>query len=320
MPFIDRSSKRFRILSLSFVLIIASIITKVFIENWHKISFKELTFDYRFLIISILIYILNLSFTVWLWKYILALLGDKAAFLPLCRVFVYAQTSRYIPGKIWQYLSKVYWGLKIGLSKKKIILSSILETVFLLSGAFIVSLFSIELFMSKNYYTLNYLIIVSILICILLITVHPGILGKILNTIGKRFISSRVTLTFPYYHMLIIVFLYAFSWVLYGFSVFCFILSFYKIDFNHYIPIVSLQAGSWLIGFLSLIAPNGLGVKESIFILGFKSIVPVSFAIMCVILLRLFQIALDVVIFAICLVFDKGAWKNFIDLKKSQDK
>ena len=120
MPIINRSSPIFKIVSLSVVVILAVVIGKIFIDNWGKIPFDDLTFDYRLLFFAFLLSIVNSVIPTWLWKKILQLLDEKPRFMDLWRISMYSQMARYLPGKIWQYMGKIYWGQKVGLSKKRI--------------------------------------------------------------------------------------------------------------------------------------------------------------------------------------------------------
>ena len=102
-----------------------------------------------------------------------------------------------------------------------------------------------------------------------------------------------------------------------GFQLFLLVNAFYRLHISNYLYLASLNALSWLAGFLSIITPSGLGVKEGIFILGFRLAVPVSFAIIVAVLIRLYTIIVDLLITAVFFIFDRGAWQNLIDFRKT---
>lgn len=317
MALIDRTSKKFKIISISVIVIILAVITKVFIDNWHKIPFEELAFNYSLFITAFLLSILISLFAALLWRYTLIILGDKIGWKDAWRITVYSQIVRYIPGKVWQYMGKIYWGKKIGLSNKKIILSTLIETISLLSGSFIASLYCLRLYISKGYVSSGYIILVLLAITITVLMLNPRIIEKVINRFGKKWIANPISLNFSYLKILFLVFLYFLLWMLLGFQLHLLVNSFYDISFSHWIYLASFNALSWLIGFLSIITPSGLGVKEGIFILGFKAIVPVSFAIIVAILIRLYTIVADLLITAIFFIFDRGAWQNLIEFRKT---
>ena len=65
------------------------------------------------------------------------------------------------------------------------------------------------------------------------------------------------------------------------------------------------------------IVPGGIVVKEGVFAFLFKRIVPVSFAIMCAILIRLFTLLTEVLITVVFFLLDRGAWQNLLEFRKS---
>jgi len=315
---INRSSKKFKLISLVFMGIISCVIIKVFIDNWHKVPINELEFNLLIFSVSFVLSGFISGFSAWLWRYILVILGENISFMNAWRITVYSQIFRYLPGKLWQYMGKVYWGNKIGLSNKNILLSTFLETIFLMGGSFIASLFSLPLFIQKGYLAKGYVLIILPLIAVpFVLILNPRVLNKIFSLVGNKFLTKAMVITFPCRKIVLLILLYLFLWMLLGFQLFLLVLSLYKIPFSQYLYLSSFNALSWLVGFLSILAPSGIGVKEGVFILGFKIVVPVSFAIICAIVIRFYTIITDVVITVVFFIFDKGAWKNLIEFRKT---
>lgn len=311
MALINRNSLAFKIISVCVVLSITGIIARIFIQNWHKIPLQELRLDYRYLIGSMIFaFVLGLC-PILLWKYILSLLNQKTQFLPLWRVGVYSSLARYIPGRIWQYMGRIYWGKKIGLSEHAILVSTLLESIFFLSSAFFVSLFTLNLFLPKAY-----VIILSIVSLGMIGTLHPKVVETALNILGKKWIKEPIKITFTYPQILLTVFLYSILWIGIGVQSFLFILSFYQIPLSKIFYFTSVNAASWLIGIVSIITPSGIGVREGVFVFVFKSVVPVSIAILCAIITRFYSIISELLIGGLFLLFDKGAWSNFFSMTK----
>jgi len=312
MPLINRSSTVFKLISFSIIILLAIIIGKIFVDNWNKIPFDEIKLNYGYLICSILFCLITATFPAWLWKNIFHLLDEKPRFIDLWRINTYSQIARYLPGKIWHYMGKIYWGQKLGLSRKKIVVSTFFETILSICSAFLVSLYSLHVFLPKGS-----IYIVCIGIIAMLVSLHPRLLEKTINFIGKKWLSQPIVINFRYRNILLLLLLYVILSLLVSFQFFIFLLSFYQISFSHYIYFASINAASWLVGFLSFIAPSGLVVKEGVFVFGFKLIVPVSLAIMCAILMRIYIIVTEVLFSAIFFAFDKSAWQNLIELRKS---
>ena len=74
---------------------------------------------------------------------------------------------------------------------------------------------------------------------------------------------------------------YMFSWVVNGIGFYLLIKSFYATPLSLILPLTGAFAVSWIIGFLSLITPSGLGIREGIltFLLGFYFPLPIAIII-----------------------------------------
>jgi hypothetical protein len=308
---INRTSKSFKIASVSVVVAIFGVIAKIFIDNWHKVPFDRIHFHYGYLAAGLGIIIPGSILPVLLWRYILSLLNEHPSMLHLWRVATYSQVARYLPGRIWQYMGRVYWGKKMGISETNILLSSLLEMIFFLSSAFFVSFFSLNLFVSVAYqYAL------AAITLAMLIFLHPRVLEKAVNLLAKRLLPKPVTLTFSYGRILFIIVWYIVIWGLAGLQYFFFLNSFYYLPSSKIVVLTSINAASWLVGAVSMISPGGIGIKEGVFVFIFKSVIPVSIAIILALFLRFASIAWDLLVAAIFFIFDKGAWRNFLDFRK----
>lgn len=312
MSLVNRTSFLFKIISIAIVGSILAAIAKVFLDNWEKIPFEQLTLNTPYLPAAVAISVVNAAGGALLWRYVLRLFGEDAPCFLLWRVNTYSQLVRYLPGKIWQPLGKMYWGKKLGISEKTILLTILIETVLLLGGAFLISLYSLRLYVPQApVFLLAGLAIAP------LVAFHPALLERFINTMGRRWLKERIALGFSYGHSMTLVLFSCLLWIGAGLQCFLLIRCFYIIPLSQFWDLTSLNAGSWLVGFVSVIAPSGLGVKEGVFVIGFRQFVPVPFAIACAVLFRLFAVTIELTLTALFFVFDKGAWANFIELGRS---
>ena len=308
---INRQSTLFKIVSLAVVICIFGVIAKIFIANWTKIPFSQLRINYVYLSAGLLMMVPLPLIAVALWQCILRLLGEKPSFLHLWRIAAYSTIARYLPGRIWQYMGRLYWGKKIGLADRNILLSSILEMVFYLCSAFFLSFYSLKLYLSAGYvYILAGTTIAT------LIFLHPRILERVINIAGKKYLKSPMSLTFSYWQILLLIISYTLLWLLIGVQYFFFLNSFYSLSPSEYISLASINAASWLVGAVSMISPSGIGIKEGVFVFIFKQIIPVSIAIIFALFIRFAGIIWDFLCACIFFAFDRSAWRNFLDFRK----
>ncbi len=298
--------------SLSIIFGFAAIvfISIIFVTSISKIPPSSISFNYPFLILAFLISPFSTFLNSWLWYQIIILLNEKPKFITVWRANMYATIMRYIPGKIWNYLGKIHWVSKSGISEKKILFSSILELLFIMIGALITSIYSLKIFIPN----LSYFYFAGSLF-VLLIIIHPKIIELPINFYLRLKRKSTFNLKFNYRQMITLSILYALHWILMGLQFFIFIHSFYPLDPKIIPEFIGINSGSWVIGYLSIIAPGGIGVKEGVFVFALKSFVPVSIAVLCAVLLRIFTIINEVATAGILLCFDRGAWKKLFSKK-----
>ncbi len=275
-----------------------------------EIRFSTLTFDWRYLVLASVLSLPITAAASWLWYRILLFLNETPPFICIWRANMYANIMRYVPGRIWNYLGKIHWVSKNGISEKKVLLSSFLDLLFLLIGSSLTALYSIKLFLSPKLIFLLYVGIVLILICI-----HPGIIQAVINRVGRRWVPAGFTLKFSYTQMLLLTLAYTILWISMGIQLYLIIRSFYPLDIRYLPLLTSINSGAWLIGYISIIAPSGIGVREGTFVLIFKNIAPVSIAVLCALANRLFILVNDLAIALLFLCFDHGAWKKLFTKK-----
>ena len=297
-----RSSRAFRLLSSGLVLVSLGFIGYVFVSNLDRIPEEKFSFRPVYLIAAFLLSPLSNGTSSWLWYRVLILLGERPAFVPVWRINMYSQIVRYAPGKIWNYLGRVYWGRALGMSRRNLLLSSVIDLILLMFGALAASLFSIELLLPGEYAYLPFpLMLLSLAV------LHPALVSKLVSVAGARRGLGAVRLDFRYAQVFKLAAGYIVLWHLMGVQFFLFIRSFYPLALDRLPELIGINAASWVLGYLSFVAPAGVGVKEGVFVFAFKSIAPAAIAALSAVLLRLFIIVNEVLAAGIFFCFDRDA-------------
>jgi hypothetical protein len=313
MALINRSSKWFRLVSLSVVGIAFIFIGKVFFGSLDNLSLKDLSINYAYLSIALFACVGTSALATYLWYLILRLLGEKPSFRYVWRVTIYTSIVRYLPGRIWGVMGRLHWGAKLGISEKKLLLSTLLENAFLFVGGIITSLYCLKLFVPGYYAVFSVLFTACILLML-----HPRILARGASIVGRKWIKEPVVLNFGYSRVLLLALCYTLLWVVLGVQFYVFVRSFYPLALHHLPNFVSFNSASWVIGYITLVTPGGLGIKEGVFVYVFKTMVPVPIAILAAVLLRIYGIVTEVIAALIVFAFDRGAWQDFFKQSKKK--
>jgi len=212
--------------------------------------------------------LLGLLFTAYgrIWQYILARLGHGISFATSMRIWFLSQAGRYIPGKVWFALGRIFLCERAGVPRAMATVAMGLELVLVLGSAIVV--FGLASALSPGLAKAQYMWGLW-LIPVILVGVHPRIIKAILARLGRKPGDFRLA----YADTLKILGLYVICWCIYGLGFYLVGTSlelggdapaFRSAGLNLYPEMAGINALSWAGGLLSVVTPAGLGVREGI--------------------------------------------------------
>jgi len=188
--------------------------------------------------------------------------GTSLPWIEILRGYPLSFIPRYIPGSIWGYLSRSEWLFEQAkMPYVKSMMVSFLEIwVVLVSGTTVILLHLVPIARTSNFLVqgaITFAFILASWLFLRLITQIPFI-----RTLVTR-ISSVDHLPKPGFGLyLLAVVMYGIMWFLYGF-VLSGVLAIMGSQRFSYVPGTSANfAISWMAGFLAIVIPSGLGVRE----------------------------------------------------------
>jgi hypothetical protein len=243
-------------------------------SNWDQIKGYEWNVNWILICLSCILFFLCGVLASLNWLLILRFNGETINFIDSTRNWVTANFGKYVPGKIVQYASRVYLFERLGVRKTQTVVYMLLEMVYLLNSSVLVAGAlilaqpwdnSLQLLQVK-WILFGFLLVLNILV------LQPSMLSKILQLVGKilrREITVTVRITFK--HSVWLMTINILYWVLYGFSFAFFIHSFIPVNPNAYLFLVGANTIAYVIGYMSIIFPSGIGVREGLltYLLGF---------------------------------------------------
>lgn len=254
----------------SFIIIVVAFyfIFKNTFKNWNEVKFALANINWYFVVFSYLLLFPSLFSYTYAWQLIMKELekDKKVSFFDCLGIITVSNLGKYVPGKVWFALSRVDFTKKFGFSEKRIFLGILLESFYLFLGAFFYFIF----FLKKIFF---------LPIIFLLIIITPHFFKIIFNFALKIFKREKLDFSFPIKKSIILLFLYILVWLFQGIAFFFLIKSFYQqISAENLFSLIGIYALSWMLGFIVLIAPGGLGVREGSILLFLKDIFPIGIA------------------------------------------
>ena len=278
--------KKIRSVSVS-VLIIFLIGYFYFLEltrNWAALQNYKLNINFYCLAVSLLLCVLSGLMDTNVWKICINKhLGKHALTFP--ESISIANTSgllRYVPGKIWIYTAQLAWLKKYGISKTKILHSNFICTIASMTVSIYLGLVYIALY--TRHLTTNLIILFSIVLILLnvaYIAFNSILLNKLITTANKFLKLDIPLLTNSIALLVYIQFMYAFSWLLTGLAGYYLVIGVgLQIETSELFALLASMSLSWLVGYLAVITPNGLGVREGFMLLMLNQVVNVQTALL----------------------------------------
>ncbi len=211
--------------------------------------------------------------------------------------------AKYIPGHVWAVGGRMILCKAEGVSEKISGTAMIIEMMGLLLGSLLAGIVCIPFMLAQGVPSWIWLMILPA--AILIVLLFSPLLFALLRWSAKIFLKREVTLATSPARFGAAVLLYFISALIQGAAFFCLIRAIYPISLKFLPGAIGLYNGAWAVGFLSLITPGGLGVREGAMAFLLKYFIPVPLAVIISILARLWITLFEVLVALIGLKFRK---------------
>lgn len=233
----------------------------VIIQQWSSVGDKIVSANPILLFISFLFIVLTYIGGAYFWYRILLAISFQTSFKEAFRVFIISNFGRFIPGVVMHYIARVYLIRGLGLGIKEGISTVFLEAYYTLASAVIIGLLALpQLVKFINLYGVIFL---SLVIFVLIVFIPPLRLFAQLKKIpylGKK--VPIVTYGQVWKNHLFLLGLSTLLFILYGIAFFLLSSAFISNPLFRIVGISGLLAISWILGFVTPVAPGGLGVSD----------------------------------------------------------
>lgn len=210
---------------------------------------------------GLLCYLLYFYLRALSFHFLTKLNTEKIQFIITFKIWFLSELVRYVPGNVWSFATRFYFGKKDGLSKTSISVSIIIEIAFLL---FITIIFSLP-FLFGGFSNLGIeirnLIFTFVAVIFGVVLLPLFIKNKLIHKYSSLIDLSVFLKSSNFYTGFIFQVL---AWFFFGIGSYFLIYPF----FNQlpFVFIFSLSLFAWLFGYMSFITPMGLGIREGMLI------------------------------------------------------
>lgn len=286
-------------LSILLVLFIFVILGRILYLNVETLLRYEWHFKYHFLFASVLFLTLNYLIAAYVWTLILKMLGISLNFAQSFRITYLSAAGKYIPGKIWTYVSQIHLADKVGLPRRLTLISMVL--MFVTYNGIALLFFLSTLFLWENISTSLVLILIPLFSILLLFFLHPKVLSRTVNFFLWFFKKEKSEFKVSYKSILFLLGLLILDRIIFSTFAYLFINSFLTLDSISVIKFSGIFSVAVFLGMITFIAPAGLGVREGVQSYLMSLFIPISPAILIPLVIRICMTLGELVCFLIAL-------------------
>jgi glycosyltransferase 2 family protein len=285
------------------IIVIAYFLGKQLYRGWKDIPFASLEINYLWLVASFVGLFASFACSVKAWQVILGGLGSRMGFTRSWWVITASFLAKYIPGHVWAVGGRMLLCKAEGVPEKISGTAMIIEMMGLLLGSLLAGIVCIPFLLARG--VPSWIWLMALPAAVLLLLLFSPLLFVLLRWVARIFLKREVALAASPARFGAAAALYFASALIQGAAFFLLIRTIYPISPSCLPGAIGLYNGAWAVGFLSLITPGGLGVREGAMAFLLKYFVPVPLAVIISLLARLWITIFEVAVALVGLRFRK---------------
>ncbi|MET0069356.1 MAG: lysylphosphatidylglycerol synthase domain-containing protein [Candidatus Thiodiazotropha sp.] len=211
-------------------------------------------------------------------------------FIQSFSIYNITQLGKYIPGSIWQFVGKIGMYKSAGLDGRTVRDTIILETFWVVFSAFLFGLLLLGLSQYQFLLTLGQKVPTAIPMAVVGIVLILLLLPRLRPYRQRLYGYCRRLLFTPLSFITALL-----IWLVLGFAFWITLTPFASAEIG-LVYIIGLYAFSYAVGFAVPFAPAGIGIRESVLVLGLAPYLDVNSAIVLAALNRIFYIFIEIIL------------------------
>lgn len=244
--------------------ILIGFIGKSLVDQWREFRGTPLTvaLNWPRILASAAVVLVTYAVLIETWRRIVSAWGSTMSFADAARIWCISNLGRYVPGKVWQIGAMTTLAERVGVSPIAAAGSAILNTIVNIATGFLVALVagwrSFNT-LSKGHAVLGAGLLIVIIGGVMLLPVlMPALLG-----VARRFTGRTLAVAaIPHRAIYLSLAGNIVAWLLYGAAFQLFVHGVIGPAPGTFADYVTAYAWPYVLGYLVLVAPGGIGVRD----------------------------------------------------------
>ena len=227
------------------------------------------------------------------WRKILSGLGGALRYRDAAAIWFLSNIIRYIPGNVWQFLGMAELAAERGVPRLATLTSIVLhQAISTAAGTVLAALYFAVVGMRglPGVEWVSRLRPFLLLVPLGLLLLQPRILERVLNRAMRRLGRPPLRVTLTWGQIWLLLLRYGGVWLVTGLSFAALVRAVAPVPLDSVPYLIASWAAAYVIGYLSLLTPSGLGVREGILALLLTAIMPAPVAAVTAIVARLWMV------------------------------
>ena len=298
-----------RILRAAIALVAFGFLVAVVRSQWSLLKDYQWQLSPAWALLALLGLELTWLFELDTWRTILRSLGGPLPFWRAARIWFLSNLLRYIPGNIWQFLGMAEMSADDGIPRLVTLTSIVLhQAISTMAGLVLAAVY---------YGIVGYapspvggetewsgigslwiarMRLLLLLVPLTLLLLQPRLLERILNWALAKVGRPPVKVTLTWGQIWVLLLRYLIVWLAMGLSFAAMTRALAPTKWPQAVPsLVAAWTAAYVIGYLSLLTPSGLGVREGVMTVLLLPLFPLSVAAVVAIAARLWMVVGELV-------------------------
>ena len=285
--FAYQNQKTRRLLFLGILLLSLFFIALALRANWSEFKAQDLNFDYRFIILAVLIYPVGMLPTALSWHTLLRTIGVALPFRTNLRIFSLSALPRHIPGFVWYISSRSLLYKEENTPAAVIVTASAADIILLALTGFLSTLMLLVsgIGISQDLNSIRTAAYIAIPILLLLIISIPLVNRLLPYLLKRRGVTEIPSIRQGYLVVTLLVMFIA--WAGGGLILFVLAQAIYPLSWSMYPALIGAWGAAGAVSLTVGIGIQGLGIREITLSAILSLIMPPVIAIILAVVFRL---------------------------------
>ncbi len=275
------------VISFLVIILILFYLLRFLYENWIEVSTFDFQLKYHYLLISLPVLFGFFLLRVYCWRMILEKMDIFLSMRKSMKISFVSMMGRYLPGKVWLIMGKVYLSGKEGVPRVEAFASVVMEIVLEIVASIFFFFFFLFSFTEQSLLSHKVIYFLGVIMVVGLVFLHPKVFYRIINFILLRWKNEEIKMYMRYRDIIQLFAVYNLIVLFQGIAFYFFVNAICYVSLNNILGLTGSLAIAGALGTLSVFSPSGLGVREGILALLLTNYVISPLAVLISLLARI---------------------------------